>query len=242
MWKTIFGRCIYQSQSGIQVHQNLRYRWLTLGDGFIQTLISRKTPSRTSLQYIGPLTRIVQTRPGTGCLLGLGGAGILHALSSLTADAHWVAVENNREIIEIAHQYFKLKQIQPLDVHHQNAEQFVATTLSSFQHLIVDLHDGKGFPETCHHESFFKHCKNRLDLDGIMAVNVIDIGKHKSLFENIRNQFQNCTLLVPVKGSSNTIIFAFNIENTSQILKKIRQIGLIKHLFWDHEWGLVGRI
>ena len=81
MWKTFAGRCIYASPNGAKVYQNLRYRWLTLGSDAIQTLLHRYQPQHFGLNYVNQLTFAAKHTPGDSCLLGLGGAGVAHALA-----------------------------------------------------------------------------------------------------------------------------------------------------------------
>ena len=241
MWKTYIGRCIYESPSGFQVWQNIGYRWLTFDDNVYQTLINRHYPGRGGLEYIEPLTRMVHAFPGDCCLLGLGGASVAHALFPALAHVLIDAVENNLEVINIATRYFKIARVQNLNIIHQNAEDFIQITASVYQHLLVDLYHSESYPAECNNEDFFAHCKARLLPEGIMAVNLINIHEKLELFQYIRHQFNHCTLLVPVKGTSNTIVFAFNMPNSHLFLEKIQSIRLMDKLFWDSVWGCVGQ-
>lgn len=242
MWKTILGRCIYQSDSGFQVHQNAWYRWLTAGDTILQTLISRQNPEQIGLEYIKPLKHMVLTFPGDCCILGLGGAGIPHALFPVLTDSRMVAVENNQDIIDIAARYFKTDRVTNLTTVHQNAQDFVQSASENYQHIIIDVYNSDRYPVECSDDAFFSHCKALLNPEGILSINLINIRKEWQLFQRMRNKFNNNTLVIPIKNTSNTLIFAFNMENSDSFLDKIRHIPSIKNLIWDQTWGCIGRL
>lgn len=241
MWKTILGRCIYESNSGFQVHQNARYRWLTTGNHVLQTLINRRHPEKIGLEYISPLVQMVLTFPGDCCLLGLGGGGIPHALFPALANANMVAVDSSQDVIDIATKYFKTDRVINLTTIHQNAQDFVQSISQTYQHIIIDVYNSNHYPIECNNDAFFTHCKALLKPEGIMTINLIDLRKQWPLFQRIRNQFNNCTITVPIKGTSNSLVFAFNLEKSRHFLNKIGTIQCIKSLVWDPLWGCIGQ-
>ena len=111
-WKTLIGSCIHQSSNGIEVHQNYLYRWLTFGKNDLQTLIHRHHLSTPGLPYLTPLTLAARVHPADCCLLGLGGAGVAHALAPWLSDSMMHAVENNLDIIHVAYTFFMTNQLQ----------------------------------------------------------------------------------------------------------------------------------
>ena len=241
MLKTNFRRCIYQSPSGFRVYQNACYRWLTFGNTFLQTLIHRRHPERAGLEYIRPLVQMVRTFPGDCCLLGLGGAGIAHALTPFLTDSRMIAVDNSEDVIDIAARYFMTDDIPHLTTVHQSADEFVQSTTAVYQHILVDLHDANDFPLACNNDAFFAHCKALLKPEGILTVNLLHLHKSVDLFQRIRQQFDQCTIVVPVKGTTNTLVFAFNRSGSADFLPIIQQINFLKNVIWDEAWGLVGQ-
>lgn len=237
---TIIKRCIYQSSSGIRVYQNPRFRWLTFGNQFIQTVIRRRHPQRPALDYISLIIQVVLNSPGDCCLLGLGGAGIAHALRPGLGTASIIAVDNNQEVIDIANRYFNLSDINHLITIHQNADRFVATAAGHYQHMLIDLHDANAFPHECNHPQFFAHCHALIKPGGTLIVNVLNIQKNRSLFEYIQRQFNNDVILVPIKATTNTLIVAYHLTHRNQLLNRVKTHGFIKHLIWDDYWGYIG--
>lgn len=242
MLKTTFGRCLYQSPSGLRVYQNACYRWLTFGNTILQTLIHRRHPERAGLKYILPLVELVRTFPGDCCLLGLGGGGIAHAISPILSEYRLIAVEQNEEVMDIAARYFMTDTLSHLTSIHDNAATFVQSATTAYQHILVDLHDANDFPLACHTDAFFAGCKARLRPTGILAVNLMQIQKNITLFNRIRQQFEERTIVIPVTGTTNSLVIALNEKKSTRFLRQLEEMSFLKSIIWNPDWGLVGQI
>lgn len=242
IWKTLAGRIIHQGSHGIAVHQNMAYRWLTFDSDAVQTLINRRHPEKYGLQYIQPLTLAARAKPATSCLLGLGGAGVAHAISPWFGDCPLDAVENNPEIIDIAAQYFMTNQIKNLNIIHQDAALFVEQAEPRYYHLMVDLFTAHSFPEQCNNADFFKQCRRVLMPNGILAVNLANLREQWSVYTHIRSHFQHCTISIPVKGAANMIVLACKAQSIKPMLDLLEQSRCLKYLNWDSSWGCVAGI
>ena len=242
MLKTLGGRCIYKTQNQIQVHQNLFYRWLTLGSNELHTLISRRHPEKPGLDYIHQLSFAVRTQPAECCLLGLGGAGIVHALAPYLGSAQLHAIENNTDIIEIAQKYFMIDRLKNLRVIHQDASLFVKECKNRYQHLMVDLFDAHSFPTQCSTPDFFEDCRRLLLNEGIFALNLTNIQEQWSLFSHVRTIFFDRTVSLPVKGAANMIVLACNGLSIAPLIELLKESGCLKKLSWEPRWGCVAEI
>ena len=242
MWKTIAGRCVYQSQSGVKVHQNIFYRWLTLNSNAIQTLISRRYPERHELTYIHQLTFAVRAQPANCCLLGLGGAAVAHVLSPYLKNMQLTAVENNTEIIDIAAAYFMTKHLKHLTVIQEDANLFVKHHDTRYQHLMIDLYDAHSFPTHCNTEDFFENCRRMLLPNGTLALNIANLDEQWAVFNNIRKTFCQRTVSLPVKGAANMVVLAYNGPSVAPLLDLLKNSHGLKELSWDVRWGCVAQI
>jgi len=242
MKKTWFGKCIYQSNTGAKVHQNFFYRWLTLGGNELHSMINRRNPHRISLNYIHQLIFAILERPSEYCLLGLGGAGVIHALEPCLHQRNNVAVENNADIITIAHSYFYSKSIKNLNIIQQDAAQYVQTCHRKFGHVLVDLFGKESFPAQCNTQEFFNHCKRLLLPDGFLAVNITDLNEESSTLRHIRNTFSNKTVLLPVKGASNVIALCCNSESLDYLINILTNSAQVKSLSWDSDLGCIAHL
>lgn len=239
MLKTRFGHCIYKAESNLFVYQNPLYRWLTFGSCAIQTIINRRNPARIALNYIPAMTLTTGLYPGDCCLLGLGGAGVAHALSPHLKNYTLTAIESSELVIDIANHYFMAEKIPNLNVIHQDASQFVKKSTRLFQHIFVDLFDSHAFPSSCNNEAFFAHCKTLLKPEGILAVNIANIEEQKPILQFIKNVFSFSWILLPVPKTSNVIILAYHQESIMPLLTQLKQHRMLKQLIWDEQYGYV---
>jgi precorrin-6B methylase 2 len=236
-WQTKFGACIYTSASGYKVHENYFYRWLTLDSKALQTVINKKKPGKPILYYVQTFTLMTRALPGNSCLLGLGGAAVAQLLSTFPGSI--TAVDNSDEVIEIAQNYFMIDKIPELTVIHQSAEQYLEQNQTKYTHLLVDLYNAHCFPDECNNEHFFLQCKNRLQEEGFMAINLANSKEQYAILQLIKKQFNN-TLVIPIKKCANIIIIASNHAQKTEFTNIILNTKEIKQIIWDSLWGFVG--
>ena len=242
LWKTVAGRCIHQGTHGIQVRQNILYRWLTFDSDAIQTLLHRRHPSRAGLHYIHALTLAARANPAPSCLLGLGGAGVAHALAPYFTGYPLYAVESSLEIIEVSATWFMTAQIKNLTVIHQDAFLHLQQTEDRYQHLMIDLFNAHSFPSHCNTSEFFDLCRRALLPEGIMAINLANPTEQWPIFLHIREHFKQCTVSIPVKGTANMVILAYNGKSVNPLLTILNKHADLKQLTWDSKWGCVARL
>jgi len=233
-WKTLVGTCIYQSPDGAQVHQNLFYRWLTVNSNLLQTLINRHQPHIPSLQYIKPFTFALRSSPASCCLLGLGGGAVAHAMSRILYGTSIVAVESNPHIIQIASRYFMTDHIKNLEIIHQDANIFVQTCKTKYQHLLIDIYQDDKFPLACNHTDFFYHCKRLLLPDGLLTINLASLDEAWRIIQYIWEHFNKKTVCIPIKGATNLIIVA---SQANSLLNLFEDNNQVKRIVWDAQWG-----
>ncbi|MBA2711572.1 MAG: fused MFS/spermidine synthase [Tatlockia sp.] len=242
MWKTLAGRCLYQSSDGIQVFQNPLYRWLQFDSNALQTVLNRYAPQRPQLPYIESLMIPVQLQPDNCCMLGLGGGGVAHTLDPILKNAKLDIVEKNHEVIEIAKRFFWVDRLHNINLIHDDAEKFLKTCQIKYQHLLVDIYTDDSFPRHCANADFFASCKKQLKPDGILAVNLANSEDHYRLFKMLQSQFTKATVALIVPGTNNMIIFAQNSPTINLFLTLLKKTKKIKKLIWTERWGLVMKL
>ncbi|OGV28941.1 MAG: hypothetical protein A3E88_02600 [Legionellales bacterium RIFCSPHIGHO2_12_FULL_35_11] len=236
-WKTLIGKCIYHSPTGVKVHQNLIYRWLTIESNIIQTLINRFQLSNASLLYIKAITFASKNREGETCLLGLGGCAIPHAL--VMQQSRITAIEINNDIIEIANKYFKAEKLKNLDIINADANAFLKNTDKKFQHLIIDIHDSSGFPKNCLNLDFFTNCKKVLCQGGTMTINLAKYSDFLAVTPLLNLSFPEISVTIPVPKTSNIVICKARGES---ILKQFTDTNLITKIIWDNTFGYLVKL
>jgi len=238
-WKARFGRVIHRIDD-IQVCQNRAYRWLRFNSPALQTLINRRNPSRIELCYLHALLYAARHNPGPACLLGLGGGGAAHALAPFFNTMPLVAVEHSDAIIAIGLEFFMLNTLSHLTIVHQDALDFITSDMRCYQHLLVDLFNDQAFPMHCSTPLFFEECKKKLLPEGILAVNLASLTDQLPILTHIRTCFSNHTLLLPVRNTSNLIVFA--AKNIHPLLSIFQQDKQTKKLTWSPLWGYVAML
>ena len=234
-WKTVGGHCIYRFEKEIYVLENLFFRWLKFNSEGIQTLIFKPLPHKFGLEYIPYFTLAIQKQPGTCCLLGLGGAGVAHSLSTMISEI--TAVEISQEVISIAKNFFKLDKIPQLKIIEAEAALFIETNNTVYTHILIDLFTKDSFPVSCMNIKFFENCKNSLEEQGVLAINIANSKEHRPIFLWIRKLFGFSTVVIPIKHSSNLIILAYkNLKSYELINNLYSTINNLK-LVWDPSWG-----
>ena len=240
-WKTIGGRCIYQSPNGIRIIDNYFFRWLMFDSLALQTLINKHSPKKSGLYYVDVLSLAAREKPGNCCLLGLGGAGIAHALAPYLKAYTLTAIEQSQEIIDIAARFFMTNTLANLDIIHSEASLFVSDCHTTFQHVMVDLFNANNFPDSCNNDDFFMNCRRILLPEGILAVNLANQSEQWTLFSKIKHLFNGMTVIIPVKKCANLIVLASKSDNLSSLLALLDDCKDIKRLVWDEQWGCMGQ-
>jgi len=239
MLKTSFGHCIYQSKSGAKVFQNYWYRWLTFNSSALQTVMLRRNPQKPVLNYLAPLCMLAKSTPGNTCVLGLGGASAAHYLSPFTINESILAVENNKDVIDIAKHYFHSEEVKQLKIIHEDAALFLKNDNGLFKHLIIDLYNSHFYPPECNTDEFFLHCKQKLKDNGFLAINLANPEEQLNIYKKVKKQFKHCTVVMPVKSCANMIIFASKTPSFSYITEYIYKSTSVKSLKLDACWGCV---
>ena len=243
IWKTQCSHNIYQNNGNIRVFENWFYRWLQFDSSAMQTLINKRAPHRPGLHYVNAMTLLPKKNPGNTILLGLGGAGIIHVLSPYYQQFNITAVEINQEVIDIAYRFFLLDTIKtPLKIIHQDANVFLLEHEKPLDYILVDLFEANRFPCQCLNETFFLNCERLLTSDGLLILNIASFKDQPLLMQLIQRVFKGRSLLVPIKKSPNTILYATKNDSITLFSERIQSILKIKQISWDYEWGWVGQL
>lgn len=234
-WKTYGGRCL-DTLHQVFVCQNIRYRWLTFESHTLQTLIHRKHPHRIELAYIHGLIYAAKQQPGSQCLLGLGGGGVIHALAQ-HREQPCIAIESNATVIHYAHQYFMLERLKSLTIEQTEAQFFLKTTAKRFDHIMVDLFHAHHFPPSCNDEAFILACLKCLDSNGTLAINFADLHSQEQLMNAmIRHCWPN---LVWIKIPKTINIIGLSMPRVFSVLQKDKRI---RQLMWDDHYGYIAEL
>lgn len=238
-WKARFSRCIYH-KSQVYIFQNWRYRWLAFESMTIQTLIHRRHPERIELNYIEALILAARDQPGETCVLGLGGAGVMHALAPFYQNnTPCLAIEHNPTVIEAAHAYFFLEKLAFLHIEEADAYTYLASNNTKFDHLLVDIFNATTFPEHCNSLDFVELCKKNLKPEGVLAVNFANIQAQMPLVRALKQCFAREILFISLPKTTNLVALCFYESGLQSFLIRLSTDPRLRSLSWQPEWGHV---
>ncbi len=236
-WKTSLGKCIYNFNDELKIYDNYLYRWLTFSSPYIQTLICKFKLHSPELQYIKPLTIAARYKKNNTCLLGLGGGGLAHYLNKL--DIELTIIEKNQIVIDTAHKYFELKQLNNLQIINTDAYKFTKDCQNQYSHLLIDIYDAYNFPHQCLNLDFFVNCKSILKQNGVLAINVCNNQELQLIYNYLSLIFPAKIIRIPIDGFTNNILLASENYSINNIIKIYAKHSEIKRLEWDKEFGYI---
>ncbi|MGO3891233.1 MAG: fused MFS/spermidine synthase [Paenalcaligenes sp.] len=202
-------------------------RYLHFGTEWIQGAMRMSKPNDLVLAYTQQMmTWLLFHEPHESdrlALLGLGAGSLLRYCLTQTP-AECVTVEINPQVTAMCRAFFRLPDHVRSEIVHDDAAEWVANAANHNQHVVmmVDLYDAAAQGPVCSSVEFYENCKQCLDKDGIMVVNLF--GSHPSFELNVRNirqVFDNKVLVLPEIDEGNTIVLAFKgrgLETTTQQL------------------------
>lgn len=239
LWKTWFGRCRYRSRA-IVVKDNGLFRWLTFGGTDLQTLLYKPHPQKNGLAYIKPLILAPRQFPARTCLLGLGGGGVAHALSSVIKPETITVIELSQEVIDIAHQFFKIDALTGLNIIKADAMQYVTSTAShTFGHVLVDLYEKDHFPSSCFSDYFFESCQRLLTPQGFLSINIPTKKEYDTIAPWISKLFNKQVVTIPIKKYHHYILIGSH-QPIKNILLTLHDEKKLKTIEWLPETGYWG--
>jgi MFS family permease len=162
-------------------------RLLRLNDpkrGFHSVALGRGmlTGAYYDVLYLGPL--LAQGR--NVLVLGMGGGTTARAYRHFYPGAHVTAVEIDPVIVQVAHEYMGLDRGPDLDVHVGDARPFLKSGSGAFDVIEVDLFAGGPYaPFYCLTTEFFRAVRARLEVTGLMSMNVYAPGGDRTLAEAV---------------------------------------------------------
>jgi len=235
------GKCIYSvknDQHSIEVFENFRYRWLSFGSHYIQSIILKRKPHKPILKYIPHYCFFVTPDDNNALLLGLGGGAVLHYLSHQFSGLNMHAVDYDAQVIAISRQFFMQDSIANLSVENAEAFEFISRSTIFYDRIFIDLYNDYDFPLHCSSVDFFIQCKKRLSANGTLALNIVNFKKQYQLLSHLKEAFNNQVVSMVVPKSGNIIAHASIGKPMLERLKELLAAKKIKSITWNQTLGL----
>lgn len=199
--------------SRLNVFENKLYRWLCFDDEqAIQSCMLRAEPSQLILPYQQFMMMWQLLNDSTSglsvSLLGIGGGDILRYLRTTFPETEIVAVDNEPQVAKIASEYFLVKPDQDkLILQIEDAKKFIRKP-SRHNLLIIDIVENNKLPIFLSEDSFWQRCKESLNANGIIVVNIIPESEESFLntLKMLKRVFGHLPLCLEVPEHKNVVL------------------------------------
>lgn len=184
-------------------------------------------PDELALEYTREMITSLLLRdelPRNVLLVGLGAGSQAKFLYRHCPQAHITAVEIAPHVVEAAREHFELPDDPArLEVVIGDGFEFMRTTARTFDLIIVDGFNQHAHPGDLNTRPFYEACRERLDVQGLLAVNLIGLSaNYKGGYAHIEAAFGGRAALFPRCRSGNTIAFAATGEPIDIALDELK--------------------
>ena len=230
----------------IDIREEAGIRYLHFGTDWVQGAmrLSKPEPPGAGLHAGDAVVPVVRPEPRNVLMIGLGSASLVRFFRHGMPDAHLTVIEINRDVIQVAHQFFRLPQDDDrLDVQVGNGYFFVQQTPLRFDAILVDGYDHRARPGKLESAEFYQACRARLAPQGVLVANVFGrVRGHGQTKRHLRETFGSGVVLLPSSDSKNVLATAFadppapvsvaQLRNRAAALKERYDLPFLK---WVHE-------
>jgi spermidine synthase len=211
--------------ASIEVSEERGVRYLHFGSDLVQGAMRIARPWSLELVYTRELMLPLVMRedpPATVLQIGLGAASITRFLHHHFPGAYLTVVEIDPRVITTAREFFKLpEESDRLRIVVGDGNDFVATSRSRFDLIVVDGYDEKGRTGSLDTTAFYAAARARLTRRGMMSANLLTRRRGVAASEaRMREVFGDEVLVVPPPEAGNTVallgiepIFAGTLED-----------------------------
>ncbi len=148
-------------------------------------------------------------------LIGLGGGTIIYQMKKIFDKIDITAVENDPEMVEAKNHFLPEKVDFKLKI--GDGAEFVNKTNEKYNLIIFDAYDNYNIPEIFLKESFLNDVYDKLDENGIFAVNYIPIEHNEPLIK-MNNSKKFTIYQIDIKESANKLLlFSKNLKKKDML-------------------------
>ncbi|MEO8344348.1 MAG: fused MFS/spermidine synthase [Betaproteobacteria bacterium] len=207
------------------------------GTDWVQGAMRLSKPSRLVLVYTQAMLSFLLFRPEPRnvLLVGLGSASLVRWFRHHMPDAHLTVVEINRDVIQVAHQFFKLPPDDDrLDVQVGDGYSYMHQPGPPFDTILVDGYDHRARPGKLESLEFYRACRNRLAPQGVLVANVFGrVRGHGQTKRHLGEAFGRGVVLLPSSDSKNVLISAFADPPTPASPAQLRERAVMLQARYD---------
>ena len=192
----------------VEIFDTRESRFLYFGGKYLQSQMLHNEPERLALVYTRYMVSALLLLPELRrvLIIGLGAGSLIHFLRHHFPDCHIDCVDHSRRIIEIAQDFFEVKECDRLAIHCCDGREFLALPPSPLPYdlILIDAFDEEGMATGIYEASFFTLCSDILHPDGLASFNIWHNKKAviSSVIRGLQSSFpHNYLLPIPYKGN-----------------------------------------
>lgn len=195
------------------VYETLTTKALHFSISEIQSRMQSLRPLALDLDYTRTMMGFLlfNDRPDTIGMIGLGGGSLAKFCHAYLPQARVDVVEINPHVIALREAFHVPADDERFLVRRGDGADFVRSPPHRLDVLMVDGYDAQGIPAGLCSQSFYDDCRDALQSDGLLVVNLhmghCDYALH---VERIRRAFDGHILVVGDRDCGNSIVFACN--------------------------------
>ncbi len=154
-------------------------------------------------------------------ILGLAGGTSARQAASVFPDSHIDGFEIDKTIIDVGEQFFGLGDISNLSVYAQDARLGLRGSNTKYQIISIDAYRPPYIPAHLTTIEFFSEVYDHLSDDGVLVINVAQIGGDRRLVDALATTIKQvfpCVYISDVPNTFNSIIYATHSQTTVENL------------------------
>lgn len=200
------------AQPTLGISEKLGVRTLHLGNSDTQSAMRIVDPDTLVLAYSRCMFGFFLwcDIPRHALLIGLGGGSIPKWVHRHLIETHLTCIELYPEVIQAARSMFFLpRDDERLSVFAGDGAAYLSETEKKFDLLMMDAYSATGIADTLTTVDFFKQCHDRLNKNGILAINLWRSDPYFKEYEKrLTAVFGNRLLCLPARKQGNILVFA----------------------------------
>lgn len=218
----------YDEHGSIIVRDDGNSRFLSFGETDEQSCILKQSPEVPQYAFIrAMLYPLLLFKPKRALSLGLGAGSLTSALHAILPELKQDVVELSPEVIEVAYRYFYLARSKRINIHTEDAYQFLQKPVTRRYDLIYsDLYNAEGLNEIQIEGVFIDAAASRLTDQGWLVLNCWSDHREAEVLDTLKSRFSylfSCTT-----GDGNWVLYATNSSvalSQSQMKSNLKEMS-----------------
>lgn len=194
-----------------RVHDEGGVRCLRFGDGVMQSAMRRDAPNALDLAYTRAMMGFLlfQPAPRQVLIAGLGGGSLSKFCYRELPEAHITTLEISPEVVALRDEFLIPPDNERFRILEADAREYLARDEVEADVILLDAYDEAGLPEDLCSASFYAHCRQALDTDGVLAANLWGGEPNRALYlERLRDVFEDRVWWCRPRDSSSLVVLA----------------------------------